>query len=205
VFLITLLVAFWPIGGQIATEVAGRIAATWHLPGVPLSVSTGVLFVLQFFGTAGGLGLAEFYLSRHQLAGRDHLSPNEGIRRSGKNGLVMGLLGALAGAPPAVLLDGLPGVLFFGLFFGLPFGLFFGLAAFIEHFVLRTFLWRTTSLPWNLISFLDEAAERLLLRKVGGSYMFVHRLLLEYIATLDEPMPSESTFSENSQDSEGRY
>jgi hypothetical protein len=33
---------------------------------------------------------------------------------------------------------------------------------------------------------LDEAAERLLLRKVDSSYTFVHRLLLDYFATLDE-------------------
>ncbi len=36
------------------------------------------------------------------------------------------------------------------------------------------------------IPFLDEAAERLLLRKVGGSYIFVHRMLLDYFAELGE-------------------
>ena len=54
------------------------------------------------------------------------------------------------------------------------------------HIVLRFWLWRTNSLPWNVVPFLDEAAERLLLRKVDSSYTFVHRLLLDYFATLDE-------------------
>jgi hypothetical protein len=40
-------------------------------------------------------------------------------------------------------------------------------------------------MPWNYPRFLDYAAERILLRKVGGGYIFVHRLLLEYFAALD--------------------
>ena len=31
------------------------------------------------------------------------------------------------------------------------------------------------------------AAERILLRKVGGGYIFVHRLLLDYFVSLDAP------------------
>ena len=40
--------------------------------------------------------------------------------------------------------------------------------------------------PWNYVAFLDSCAERILLRKVGSGYIFVHRLLLEYFASLDE-------------------
>jgi hypothetical protein len=32
------------------------------------------------------------------------------------------------------------------------------------------------------VKFLDYAAERILLRKVGGGYIFIHRMLLEYFA-----------------------
>jgi len=32
---------------------------------------------------------------------------------------------------------------------------------------------------------IDYAAECILLRKVGGGYIFVHRLLLEYFASFD--------------------
>ena len=43
----------------------------------------------------------------------------------------------------------------------------------------------TDSVPWHYAQFLDYAAEHILLRKVGGGYIFVHRLLLEYFASLD--------------------
>jgi hypothetical protein len=36
---------------------------------------------------------------------------------------------------------------------------------------------------------LDFATERILLRKVGGGYIFVHRLLLDYFSSL---VPSSS-------------
>jgi len=45
------------------------------------------------------------------------------------------------------------------------------------------------SAPLNYARFLDCAAERIFLRKVGGGYIFVHRLLLEYFASLE---PEES-------------
>ena len=40
-------------------------------------------------------------------------------------------------------------------------------------------------LPWRLIPFLDYAAERIFLRKVGGGYVFVHRMLMDYFASLE--------------------
>ncbi|HEY4385977.1 MAG TPA: hypothetical protein VGN34_16090 [Ktedonobacteraceae bacterium] len=43
----------------------------------------------------------------------------------------------------------------------------------------------------NLVAFLDEMTRRLLLYKAGGSYLFVHRLLLEYFASLETPLPIE--------------
>jgi eukaryotic-like serine/threonine-protein kinase len=68
---------------------------------------------------------------------------------------------------------------------GLVIALVTGLGAFFQHFTLRFWLRRADGLPWNLVAFLDEAAALLLLRKVGGGYIFVHRLLLEYFASLD--------------------
>ncbi|MBV9690409.1 MAG: TIR domain-containing protein [Ktedonobacteraceae bacterium] len=60
----------------------------------------------------------------------------------------------------------------------------------VQHALLRFLLWRAKSIPWNYPRFLDYAAERILLRKVGGGYIFVHRLLLDYFAELDDPVSS---------------
>ena len=59
---------------------------------------------------------------------------------------------------------------------------------YIKHHVLRILLWRNNYAPWNYIRFLDYAAERVFLHKVGGGYIFTHRLLMEYFATLSQPI-----------------
>jgi hypothetical protein len=38
--------------------------------------------------------------------------------------------------------------------------------------------------PFNFIKFLDQCAKLILLKKVGGGYIFIHRMLLEYFADL---------------------
>jgi hypothetical protein len=74
--------------------------------------------------------------------------------------------------------------LFIGLLFGLLFALRFGGFSVIKHYVLRFLLRRNGYSPLNYVRFLDYAAERVFLRKVGGGYVFTHRLLMEYFATL---------------------
>ena len=39
--------------------------------------------------------------------------------------------------------------------------------------------------PLNYIGFLNYASERVFLQKVGGGYIFIHRLLLEHFAAMD--------------------
>ncbi len=167
---------------------------------------TGELGVI-LIGLAVGLvaGLVAM-LSRRQIPQRLSLDPNEGIWRSGRSGMTVGLLGCLLfglffGLFFALFIALVSGFRFYRLLFALSIGLlsgwflglvigllvalFFGLGAFTKHFFLRFFLSLRGNLPWNLVPFLDEAAERLLLRKVGGSYIFVHRMLLDYFADLE--------------------
>ena len=73
-----------------------------------------------------------------------------------------------------------------GAILGLTAGLYCGGAAYVQHFVLRFMLWRARYGPFHYPRFLDYAAERVLLRKVGGGYIFIHRLLLEYFDTTQE-------------------
>jgi hypothetical protein len=104
-----------------------------------------------------------FGLKTDQIATRT--LPNEGIQRSLRNALITFLI--------------------FGLVVGLGGGLRNGGFAYLQHHVLRFLLWRNDHVPWNYVRFLDYAAERVFLRKVGGGYIFTHRLLMEYFATLE--------------------
>ena len=65
-------------------------------------------------------------------------------------------------------------------------GLAKGGLACLRHLVLRRLLKRNDLAPWKYVEFLDYATERIFLRKVGGGYIFVHRLLQDYFAELWE-------------------
>jgi hypothetical protein len=99
--------------------------------------------------------------SGSQLLQREHLYPNEGIRRSGINGLVLGLIvtGGLAlplGLASWLSIQRLTSItviaLPLALIIGLALGLFFGLSDFLRHFVLRFWLWLCLRLPDGSIS-----------------------------------------------------
>jgi hypothetical protein len=66
----------------------------------------------------------------------------------------------------------------------LPLMLWAGGRAWLQHLAVRVLLVRNQAAPWGYVGFLDQASDRLFLRKVGGGYVFVHRLLLEYFAEL---------------------
>ena len=85
------------------------------------------------------------------------------------------------------LLTGLLIGLQYWLLSGLLLGLVYGGYACLSHLALRVILWGRGYLPWNIAHFLDYCTERIFLRKVGGGYIFIHRTLLEYFATLEPP------------------
>lgn len=147
-----------------------------------------------------GVGLSFWFLlglfqgvSSETIEDHHRVVPNQGIRRSAHNSLVFGLISTaivwsisglsvgLISGPSVGLISGLS----VGLSAGLLAGLLNGGLACLRHGVIRLLLWRSQAIPWNYPRFLDDAAERILLRKVGGGYIFVHRLLLEYFASLD--------------------
>ncbi|BCL80969.1 hypothetical protein ccbrp13_34340 [Ktedonobacteria bacterium brp13] len=127
-----------------------------------------------------------------------HTRPNEGIAHSGRNALLgacffaplggiasgiacgigFGLIGQLATWPVmAMAFTVMLAIIFFVIFATAHGGI-----AWIEYYTLRWYLWRAGSMPVDYVRFLDAASEYALLRKVGGGYMFSHRLVLEYFA-----------------------
>ena len=107
--------------------------------------------------------------------------------RDEKNNNIMGILVS------ELLSGGLFGGLFGVLILGQIVGLLNGGATCIQHFNLRRFLYRQGRIPWNYARFLDYATERLLMKKVGGGYVFYHRMLMEHFAqrhqAFREPFP----------------
>ena len=147
------------------------------------------LAVGLFFGLLGGLVVGVVWLWTGVTIGEIalHSFPNEGIKRSLQNGLRSGLAGGLVFGLLGGLLSGLAGGLVFGLFGGLLSGLVFGGYSCLYHFALRLVLWRKNFAPLNYVRFLDCATARIFLRKVGGGYVFVHRILLDYFAAMPQP------------------
>jgi transcriptional regulator with XRE-family HTH domain/energy-coupling factor transporter ATP-binding protein EcfA2 len=139
------------------------------------------------------------------------LKPNQGIRNSIRYslffalffGIAFGLLFGLIYGPILFLILGdvyrnafpANSGLIYGLSDGFLVGAFFWLLsggiACIQHLLLRILLWRRGSIPWNYTRFLNGAADLGLLHRVGGGYVFFHRLLQEYFATLDGSAPGE--------------
>jgi hypothetical protein len=180
-----------------------------------LNISYGLHYGLVF-GTISGLivGIAAILTSMLKsgwssniLPENQHTKPNEGISRSGRNAL----LGACFFAPIGGIASGLACAIGFGLIGQLPKWPVMGLAltlmfaimffvifvtahggiAWIEHYTLRRYLRHAGSLPANSVRFLNSASDYALMRRIGGGYMFSHRLVLEHFARLYQPGQSE--------------
>jgi hypothetical protein len=152
-------------------------------------------FVFIFLGAVVGAGLAALnaFLQRSQI--EQQLHPNQAITNSLKSALTVWGLSLL----PLLLIVGL-GYVWLGregifraiviISWFLPvILLYFGGLAFMQHYCLRFSLLRHKVLPAQTVAYLDDMDDRLLLRRVGGSWVFVHRALMDYFATLDGSSP----------------
>jgi hypothetical protein len=120
--------------------------------------------------------------------------PNQGILLSLKNSLLLFLIisvvsGVIAGVWYALFSGGNELWMYvsgFGILGGtIGWTLYGGMDA-VYHYILRVILAKRGYLPWKLVPFLDYCADNLLLQKVGGGYIFIHRMLLENLAKKTE-------------------
>lgn len=104
-------------------------------------------------------------------------------------GLIGGLLGIQTSRPIFWSLLGLLLGLFSGLLLQLVdipyFGQNGGYLPIIRCYSLRWVIAKHNLLPYQLIPFLDYCTDLVFLRRVGGSYIFVHRLLMEHFAEME--------------------
>ena len=81
-----------------------------------------------------------------------------------------------------IILAAAPWMVWLLTYLGLGFALAFGLLAYLQHARLRRILHNHGHIAEEYPAFLNQTAERNLLRKVGGGYTFVHALLLQYFS-----------------------
>lgn len=122
--------------------------------------------------------------------------PNEGILRSLENairfGSVSGIwLGIVLGYLVGLLSSPIQGIIAGCSFFIAGFvvaGIVAGGYPVLQHYILRILLHWNENVPLGYANFLNLAVYHIFLRRIGGGYIFIHRLLLEHFAekALDE-------------------
>ncbi len=157
-------------------------------------------------GYWGLLGLYKGMKQEH-LEDQDRQQFNQGIRRSLRNGLLISLISTIIISAIGLLGGGVANVLRGGLSKGLNVELKYlhstmlisdacisllagmviiwtlsGGLTVLRHYVIRWLLDRRRTFPWHAQAFLDDATTRILLRRVGGGYSFIHRRLQDYFA-----------------------
>jgi Cdc6-like AAA superfamily ATPase len=185
--------AFGGLAGGLFGVITGVIVAWLDTdPEKPLFIGLvyGILcavIVGLFTGLSSGLGGTEV---------EQRTVPNQGVKSSAKNFVIVVLgftlliflfiLGILVLSNGKVDHDTLGILLFFPTIFGFIGALRYGGTACIQHLNLRLMLHWKGRIPWNYARFLDYAAKRLLMKKIGGGYVFYHRMLLEHFAGIKQ-------------------
>jgi len=180
----------------------GWLALSGLSPNVLVSKWFAVLGLGLLVVPIAGLIVGLLVLASGEVV-EERTSPNQGTHRSARTAaaavLILGLSGGLIGilgsgplyTPSGAMSAGSISGLILGLAYGLTCGLIIGMVAgglfSLRHFVLRLALRINDLATLHYVRFLDHAVERLFLRKVGGGYIFVHRELMEYFASLAEP------------------
>jgi hypothetical protein len=190
--------------GLILGVVAMPLGFTVGLPrlGVGLGSATLGMVACLLFGLAVGLNIGlTAGLLRWLTIQRDDSSivPREDVPSATQNVLVGGLAstvlwGFIYASTLGVILGffdlqglGVRAGIILGVTLGLVVALRTGGGAYLQHRALLAVLYLKDFGPWRYAEFLDNATERLFLRKVGRGYIFIHRLLLDHFATSEEP------------------
>ena len=155
-------------------SIVGLLAsAGGHLNGGLMSGVAAALATLIYNGFVEGLAGSEM---------KNRIRPGQGLFNSFKNGIVMSLLIApVLGMVYSLGNNEIPWIVYVG-FTGVIIWLKYGGMFIIFHLFLRLRLYLDGFIPLELISFLDFCTDHIFLQRVGGGYIFIHRVLMEYFA-----------------------
>jgi hypothetical protein len=117
--------------------------------------------------------------------------PNEGILRSARRALGIGIPaglfgGFVAGVVIRPIASVYTGVMMF-FFFAFAVGLVFGGRACLRHIILRLLLMYNDFAPLRYNAFLQDSADRLFLRRSASGYTFVHQRIRDHFAEYYDP------------------
>jgi MFS family permease len=110
-------------------------------------------------------------------------TPNQGIWQTLYNAICLGgiitfslaVIAAFCGSHVSII----------AIHLGIAVGMMSGGITALKHFLLRFNLRSLGLIPWNYARFLNYATSCIFLQKVGGGYIFIHRLLLEHFAAMN--------------------
>jgi hypothetical protein len=190
-----MIISRYAHGRNYNTEIRTVEALSWSWPNAAKGLGYGILLgalaeVIEtwLFGFNGIVNTAFTFLPAGLILGGLRGSrveaknrPNEGIRLSLRNAIIAALIVGLS----LVLItwrvsEDLERALITGTLlalFALP---LFGLSNVTKHYLVRLLLWYKKRVPWRFVYFLDYSARLVLLRKVGGGYIFMHRMLQDF-------------------------
>ncbi|MBT9317391.1 protein kinase domain-containing protein [Leptothoe spongobia] len=166
-----LKVGFGFMFGDRACLLAGNCLANHSVIGLAFGATLGLTFGLIRGLSGKRIGNAS--------------QPNAGIWQSARNSTLFAVVAMVTLYVPGFLLGNTKASFWAatGLAFGFAAG---GGEALIKHVLLRLILTVSGITPWNYSKFLDYATTSIFLQKVGGGYLFIHRLLLEHFASLSK-------------------
>jgi hypothetical protein len=195
------ILSFFLSNRTICFNLLSIVVALLPPESVKYCFSIGVAWSPLYTFILGAIGAIIGGLSSRIL--ESNSGANQGIRLTLRNainnGLLIGLIASLIFGVDVVLdvtaIKDLPtlqittGNLLNNMLIG---GIYTGLVAFlwhggqnaIRHYTLRAILVLTKATPAHFIHFLDHCVDLIFLRRVGGGYIFVHRLLMEHFVDM---------------------
>jgi GTPase SAR1 family protein len=185
--------------GQLRSVVSGPLAGEYLIPVVGFfrALMWGLIQHESNLNAAMGLivgisGATTFALLIGLTGGtvRTQQKPNQGMRSSIFSSLFAGaIVAAVQGVFWGVIVwrnswyaPAIIAAIVYGLLPGCLAALWHGGIDVIRHYTLRLLLIVQGYWPRRVVPYLDLAADNLLLRKVGGGYLFLHLSLLEHMA-----------------------
>ncbi|OQW88270.1 MAG: hypothetical protein BWK78_08405, partial [Thiotrichaceae bacterium IS1] len=154
-----------------------------------LGLDDKVLLILGGMSLFGWFGFFVGGVTQGQLPDTFKFSPNQGIHQAIKNLWLVILpfsvgVGVFFTVEDSSISSGLTMGMVALLLGGLLFG---GLVPIIQHYYVRFLLFASHRLPFRPVTFLTQATQLFLLRRVGGGYKFIHRLVLDHLAKKFDP------------------